>query len=751
MSLDLSKLNDEQIKPVLDTEGAVLVTAGAGSGKTRLLTHRIAHLIEDLGVKPYNILAITFTNKAANEMRERLISMLGDKAGDIWVFTFHALCIRILRRFIKNLGGYSANFSIYGEQEKEHCIKRILKEMPVDDDIAKITIASISDAKTYGLTPDEYRKANSWREYIDVIAKVYFEYEKELKKCNALDFDDLLNKALYLLKHDDEAREYFQEKFRYIHVDEFQDTNTVQYNLIKILGAKHGNIFVVGDEDQSIYGWRGANFANIFDFTTDYPCKVYKLEQNYRSTKKILALANKIIKNNTTRLDKELWTENADGADVQFYAARTDGEEADYVVKNIITIKKSAGLKYSDFAVLMRINSLSRTFEEKLIQYGIPHKVYGGFKFYDRKEVKDLIAYLKILGNPNDDEAIMRVINFPKRGIGDGTVKQLVNYSLVSGQTLYDVIYGIEGNGDLPSGVIKKVLPFANVLQCMSNAYKSGCSLFDLVCYIIKLIGLKEYYSEDTEENEARKNNIRELAHGIEQYEQANPGAGLDDYLQQISLYSDLDEMDEAGDCVNLATVHSAKGLEFNVVFVVGLEEGIFPVSRRNDSSSETEEERRLMYVAVTRAKQRLFLSMARSRFRFGERQDCLPSEFLKEAGFVENRGYESPYARYGRGYGDYGSYRGERAYSSYGDGYVREEVPLSGGERSAKPAAESPSRPKVDPALFKPGTKVRHKKFGEGTIVKLDTSGEAYAEVNFPGLGKLMLLLAYAPLEIVE
>ena len=751
MSLDLSKLNDEQIKPVLDTEGAVLVTAGAGSGKTRLLTHRIAHLIEDLGVKPYNILAITFTNKAANEMRERLISMLGDKAGDIWVFTFHALCIRILRRFIKNLGGYTANFSIYGEQEKEHCIKRILKEMPVDDDIAKITIASISDAKTYGLTPDEYRKANSWREYIDVIAKVYFEYEKELKKCNALDFDDLLNKALYLLKHDDEAREYFQEKFRYIHVDEFQDTNTVQYNLIKILGAKHGNIFVVGDEDQSIYGWRGANFANIFDFTTDYPCKVYKLEQNYRSTKKILALANKIIKNNTTRLDKELWTENADGADVQFYAARTDGEEADYVVKNIITIKKSAGLKYSDFAVLMRINSLSRTFEEKLIQYGIPHKVYGGFKFYDRKEVKDLIAYLKILGNPNDDEAIMRVINFPKRGIGDGTVKQLVNYSLVSGQTLYDVIYGIEGNGDLPSGVIKKVLPFANVLQCMSNAYKSGCSLFDLVCYIIKLIGLKEYYSEDTEENEARKNNIRELAHGIEQYEQANPGAGLDDYLQQISLYSDLDEMDEAGDCVNLATVHSAKGLEFNVVFVVGLEEGIFPVSRRNDSSSETEEERRLMYVAVTRAKQRLFLSMAKSRFRFGERQDCLPSEFLKEAGFVENRGYESPYARYGRGYGDYGSYRGERAYSSYGDGYVREEVPLSGGERSAKPAAESPSRPKVDPALFKPGTKVRHKKFGEGTIVKLDTSGEAYAEVDFPGLGKLMLLLAYAPLEIVE
>lgn len=284
----------------------------------------------------------------------------------------------------------------------------------------------------------------------------------------------------------------------------------------------------------------------------------------------------------------------------------------------------------------------------------------------------------------------------------------------------------------------------------MQNAYDSGCSLFDLVCYIIKLVGLKEYYAEDTEENEARKNNIRELAHGIEQYEEANPGAGLADYLQQISLYSDLDEMDEAGDCVNLATVHSAKGLEFNVVFVVGLEEGIFPVSRKNDSSSETEEERRLMYVAVTRAKQRLFLSMARSRFRFGERQDCLPSEFLKEAGFAdsvrENNGY-----RYGGGYGNYGYYRGERAYYSYGDGYTKEEVPLPSATQTVKSSSQSQSRPKVDPALYKPGTKVRHKKFGEGTVVKLDTSGEAYAEVDFPGLGKLMLLLAYAPLEIVE
>ena len=744
MSFDLSTLNPQQMAPVLETEGAVLVTAGAGSGKTRLLTHRIGHLIEDLYVKPYNILAITFTNKAADEMRVRLDAMLGEKASGLWVFTFHSLCVRILRKFIKNLGGYSSNFSIYGEQEKEHCVKRILKEMKLDDDILKLTLASISDAKNIGMSPDEYLKANSWREYIDVICKVYFEYEAELKKCNALDYDDLLNKAYRLLKTDDEAREYYQDKFRYIHVDEFQDTNTVQYNIVKILGAKHKNIFVVGDEDQSIYGWRGANFANIFDFTNEPGCKVFKLEQNYRSTKKILELANKIIKNNTGRLDKKLWTDNSSGTEVQYYEARSDGDEADFVVRTILSLKKSCGYGFSDFAVLMRINSLSRAFEERLIQYGIPHKLYGGFKFYDRKEIKDLLAYLKILGNHNDDEAIMRVINFPKRGIGDGTVGQLKNYALLKGISLYDTICGLESNEELPAAVIKKVLPFTNVLKCMENAGASGISLFDLVCYIIKIIGLREYYGDGSEENESRKNNIRELAHGIEQFEQNNPGAGLDDYLQQISLYSDLDEMDGAGDSVNLATIHSAKGLEFKVVFVVGLEEGIFPDSRRAESTSEMEEERRLMYVAVTRARERLYLSMAKSRFRFGTRQDCMPSAFLKEGGFAdENR--QSAYASYS---GRYDSYRGARSYASYGEGYNKEEIPVA----SFAPAApKEPERPKIDLTLFKPGTRVRHKKFGEGTVVKLESKGEPYAEVNFPGLGKLMLLLAYAPLEILE
>ena len=757
MSFSLNSLNEEQLKPVMQTEGAVLVTAGAGSGKTRLLTHRIAHIIEDLGVPPYNVLAITFTNKAANEMRERLNGMMDEDAADIWVFTFHALCVRILRKFIKNLGGYTSSFSIYGEQEKEHCVKRILKGMQLEEDMTKLVIASISDAKNMGMGPDEYAKVCSWRENIDVIAKAYFEYEKELRKSNSLDYDDLLNKALYLLKTNDEARDYYQNKFRYIHVDEFQDTNKVQYDIVKILAAKHGNVFVVGDEDQSIYGWRGANFANIFDFQKDFPnVKTYKLEQNYRSTKNILALANKIIANNTERLDKKLWTENADGADVKYYAARSDGDEADFVVQTIHNLKKTYNYKLSDFAILMRINALSRTFEERFMLYGVPHKIYGGFKFYERKEVKDILAYLKIIGNHNDNEAIARVINFPKRGIGDGTVQQLLNYANVNGTTLYDVIFGLDKNEDLPAGVIKKVLPFTNVLQCIDNAYnayKSGGTLFDLTCYIIRAGGFREFYAENTEENEARKNNIRELAHGIEQFEQANPSAGLDEYLQQISLYSDLDEMDEAGDCVNIATIHSAKGLEFKVVFVVGLEDGIFPDSRKAESKGEMEEERRLMYVAVTRAKERLYLTRAKSRFRFGERKDAMPSEFLRESGFEDEKPKESAYSHYS---GRYDSYRGERSYSSYGDSYNREEVPVYSSQPKEKKTVTTKitapeKKPQKDLSKFGAGCKVRHKKFGEGTVVSLDASGEPYVEVEFNGIGKLKLLLAYAPLEPIE
>ena len=753
MSFSLNSLNEEQYNAVTQTEGAVLVTAGAGSGKTRVLTTRIAHILCELNVKPYEVLAITFTNKAANEMRSRLYEM-GAPAKDVWGFTFHGFCLKILRKFIDKLPNYNSNFSIFAEQEREHCIKRIIKELDLDDQEIKNLIYNISRAKSWGIEPFDFKTQYNYIDNVDTVACVYEAYNKELQKQNALDFDDLLIKALYLLKNDEEVRTYYQTKFKYIHVDEFQDTNSVQYEMLKIIAAKNKNIFVVGDEDQSIYSWRGAVINILSDFINTYNPRIYKLEQNYRSTKKILALANKIIANNTERLDKRLWTENADGVDVKYYAARSDGDEADFVVQTIYNLKKTYNYKLSDFAILMRINALSRTFEERFMQYGVPHKLYGGFKFYERKEVKDILAYLKIIGNHNDNEAIARVINFPKRGIGDGTVQQLMNYAEVNGKSLYDVIFTLDKNEDLPTGVIKKVLPFTNVLQCIDNAYKTGCSLFDLTCYIIRAGGFKEFYAENTEDNEARKNNIRELAHGIEQFEQANPTAGLDEYLQQISLYSDLDEMDEAGDCVSIATIHSAKGLEFKVVFVVGLEDGIFPDSRRAEDKPEKEEERRLMYVAITRAKERLYLTRAKSRFRFGERKEAMPSEFLREAGFEDEKPKESAYSHYS---GRYDSYRGERSYSSYGSSYDSEEVPVYTPQPkvNTKPVVTKitapEKKPQKDLSKFATGCRVKHKKFGVGTVVNLDTSGEPFAEVEFDGIGRLKLLLAYAPLEPLE
>ncbi len=761
MGFDLSTLNDEQIKPVLDTEGAVLVTAGAGSGKTRLLTHRIAHLIEDLGVKPWNILAITFTNKAAREMRERLEKMLDERsASQLHVYTFHALCLRILRRYVHLLGqGYNDRFSVYGETEKEHCIKRILKDLDEDADNIKMIIGAISDAKNQGMSPDEYAKANSWKDGIELVSKVYSEYETELARCNAFDFDDLLNKTYLLLKNQAEAREFYQDKLRYIHVDEFQDTNKIQYNIVRILGAKYGNVFAVGDEDQSIYGWRGANFKNIFDFTRDYsPCKVYKLEQNYRSTSKILELANRIIKNNTTRLEKRLWTKNGDGENVVCYAAKSDGEEADFVVRMIYSLVKTGNYHFSDFAILMRINALSRSFEERFLQYGIPHRLYGGFKFYDRKEIKDMLAYLKVVGNHSDEDAILRIINFPRRGIGEGTIGQLVNYAHITGQRLYDVIIKLDENEDLPNGVIRKTLPFTNVLKCMENAAMETGSIYELIRYIIKLIDLKAYYADDTEENESRKNNVRELMASIKQFEEANETATLDDYLQKIALYSDLDEMDGSDDCVSIATVHSAKGLEFKTVFVVGLEDGIFPSSYRAEGEDDVEEERRLMYVAITRAMERLYLTYAQSRFRFGRREDCLPSPFLEEGGFksAPREPMASSYRNYS---GRYDFYRGARSYSSSDSAYEREEEPLySGGNNQIKsnvaspPArATAPQATKKDASKFSVGTRVKHAKFGVGTVTRLEQKDRVYIEVNFEKAGKMMLLLDYAPLEALN
>ena len=730
----LNELNDEQIKPVLDTEGAVLVTAGAGSVKTRLLTHRIAYLVQEKGVRPYHILAITFTNKAANEMRERLSKMLPDAVDGMLIATFHSMCVRILRQFIDRIG-YARNFSIYGEDEKEKIVKSSIKAHEYEaDELYKKAMWAISDAKNAGLSPQDYKKQNDYYDYIDEICVLYEEYQKELQKNNALDYDDLLLVTYKLLNDNAEAREYCQDKFRYIHVDEFQDTNTIQYDLVRLMAQKHGNIFAVGDEDQSIYGWRGADFRNIFNFTNDFPsCRVYKLEQNYRSTQNILAAANKLIKHNSSRLDKTLWTGNGEGEPIQFLKANSEQEEAAGVVGSMIGLVRSGQYKFSDIAILMRLNALSRSFEEKLMQYGIPHKVFGGFKFFERKEVKDLLAYLKLLGNPDDDEAFARIVNFPKRGIGDGTVAQLRAYGAVTGKSLTEIVLTIEQNEELPLAVVKKLRGFSQLLKSLYEKKNNG-SLTDLMLYLVSALELNVLFGGDTEESRNRLLHVEELVASVKQFEEGNEGAELSDYLQMVSLYADTDEMDD-GNYVSLATVHSAKGLEFKVVYIVGMEESIFPIIRM-DAKEDEQEERRLFYVAITRARERLFVTYAASRFLYGQRKQMFASRFLKEAGIApETPRYTQPYASYG--------------------GETKRYTAATTSAPSAPPlrqkGVQAPQKQSGDHSGFTAGARVAHPKFGEGTVVSVNEErGGMYAQVAFEKVGKITLALDYAPLKLL-
>ena len=757
MKFDLSTLNPEQLKPVLDTEGAVLVTAGAGSGKTRLLTHRIAYIIDRGMAARYNILAITFTNKAAGEMKERLCDMV-ENADDIWIFTFHALCVRILRRYIGFFPGFTPNFSIYGENEKNNCIKRILRELAdkgkikAAADFEKIAAAAVSKAKEAGLTPDDYLAINKFARNIDVIYDVYKRYEQIKMQSNALDYDDLLLYARDLLNGCDEAREYYCNKFRYIHIDEFQDTNAVQYEIASILAGKWGNIFAVGDEDQSIYGWRGADYRNIFNFQRDFNCKIYKLEQNYRSTQNILDVANKVIANNTERLEKVLWTANARGSQVDCHCAENEREEVNYVVRRISRLMSEEGYSYGDFAVLMRVNSLSRPFEEAFLSYNVPYRVYGGFKFYERKEIKDVLAYLKLMVNPSDNEALLRIINFPRRGIGEATAAQLVNYAQVTGKSLFDAVTGSDKDDDLPPKLVKKLANLSETLKCFKNAYESlfaaqrvaGAGVAELGKYIVKVLNLKEYYGGDDEDDVNRRMNVKELLNGMEEFDRTNGGTP-DEYLQSISLYSDTDE--ESGDGITVSTVHSAKGLEFKTVFIVGAEEGIFPSTMAIDEGG-IEEERRLMYVAITRAMENLIITYTRSRFRFNQISANMPSRFLTEAGFnVSGAGAaERKKAEYSRYYADGAAY--DYRAGRYGGGYAQSDF-----YGRSEPASErGVPAAKKDFSRFKPGVRVCHAKFGEGEIVSLDGDGEGLcARVAFDKCGTLNLMLMYAPLEIKE
>jgi DNA helicase-2/ATP-dependent DNA helicase PcrA len=630
-------LNEQQKQGVFTTEGPVLLLAGAGSGKTRVLTHRTAYLIEEKGVNPYNIMAITFTNKAAGEMRERIDDMVGYGSESIWVTTFHSTCVRILRRHIDRIG-YDTNFTIYDADDSKTLMKDICKRLNIDTKIYKerALLAAISSAKDELISPTEFAlRATGAGDYAKRRqAEVYREYQETLRKNNALDFDDLIVKTVELLKTDPEVLNYYQERFRYIMVDEYQDTNTAQFELIRLLAGKYHNLCVVGDDDQSIYKFRGANIYNILNFEKHYPdATVIKLEQNYRSTQNILDAANAVIANNVGRKRKTLWTANDAGSKIDFEQLDTAYEEADYVARDIVQGVRSGKYHYGDYAVLYRTNAQSRLFEERFIVSNIPYKIVGGVNFYSRKEVKDILAYLKTIDNANDDLAVRRIINVPKRGIGATTLLRVSDYAEAYDIRFYDALKRAE---EIPSvgKAATKIRPFVTFIQTMRSKMPY-LSISELVKEIIEETGyVKELEAEGTDEAQARIENIDELLSKVVAYEEGEESPTLSGFLEEVALVADIDNLEEGNDYVVLMTLHSAKGLEFPKVFLAGMEDGLFPsyMSIVSDNSTEElEEERRLAYVGITRAMQELTITSARTRMIRGETQYNKISRFVKE------------------------------------------------------------------------------------------------------------------------
>lgn len=754
----LKNLNEEQLKPVCDTEGAVLVLAGAGSGKTRVLTSRIAYILREEKATLSEILAITFTNKAAGEMKERLQRMLGEDAGESkWICTIHSMCVKILRQFAEK-AGLKPNFSIYSETERANVIKKAFQELDFDDEkLLKSAKYHVGNAKMLGLDPEEYGKKYARERGMDDIVVIYEKYNKHLRENNALDFDDLLIETLRLLKRDEETREYLSDKFRYVLVDEFQDTNAVQYQIIKLLSSKHGNLFVVGDDDQSIYGWRGAEIDNILKFDEDYPnAKIYKLERNYRSTKSILKLANCIIKNNLQRRGKELWTEAGEGDKPVYYQAEEEAGEALYTAR-AITDAVARGKKYSDFAVLMRINALTRSYEQEFTKYGIPYKVFGGFRFFERKEIKDILAYLRIISNPYDSEAVERIINVPKRGIGGRTVQVMYDYAQSTGLTLYDAAVDCE-ELPLPRGTKDKIKDFADLIKgLIISAVETPVA--QLVRDVLNKTDIRSAYDDGTDDGDSKLANIDEFIASVDDFSRLNPTATLDEYLNQVTLSSDLDEMDDS-DYVTLATIHAVKGLEFPTVFISGLEDGIMPSSRLSEDGRSEEEERRLMYVAITRAKERLYLTRSKSRYLYGHRDLTRPSRFISElASELGAVAYERPNYGYGgmkrfggtyggSSYGEkYAQSTGKALYSEYDeyDGGTQQTSSFKGFFGGAKKSESTAN----GAGKYSVGMRVRHPKFGVGMVIAVKNGGQII-NVAFDGQGIKELSASLAPLTIL-
>ena len=743
MSYDIKSLNQQQLTALKETEGAVLVTAGAGSGKTKLLTHRIAYLIQELGVSPYNILAITFTNKAAGEMRERVSDMV-EGAERIWISTFHSMCAKILRMEIENLSPYTKDFTIYSESDSEKVLKEVLTEYGISDDkLKKSVVFHLSNWKNGNQSMDEYLLTHKDEYDMKKIGQCMMSYQDKLKKNNALDFDDLLLKTVEIFKKFPEILEKYSFRFRYVLVDEFQDTNSVQYNLVKMLTSIHGNLFVVGDEDQCIYSWRGANFQNIFNIKKDFlDAKVFKLERNYRSTNEIISVANNVIKNNKSRLNKNMWTEKTGGEKPVIFEAFDERDEASFVARNIARLINE-GYTYKDFAVLMRLNALSRSFEEAFLSYNIPHRVFGGFKFYERVEIKNIIAYLRLFINPKDDISFARIINFPKRGIGDGTIAKL--QALDYDKSLLENVLSAEMKDSL---LFKKFQPFVDGYE-NAYKYKNEC-LSKFVENVLDSFKIRESYNLKDDEDLDRLLNIDQFVSSVKEYEALNPEASLGEFLESVTLSSDVDEIGGDGD-VTIATIHAVKGLEFKCVFIIGLEEGIFPISRAFDNPSDMEEERRLMYVALTRAEERLLLTHCVKRYMYGSSQYQSNSRFLKELGLMEanlsqrntdrNFGYRNKYSD--NGYNPYENANIDR----FNDFSSESSQKVFNHDNFLKKEEEKPQK---DVSNYHVGQEVEHPRYGIGQIVEISDDG-LVGDIVFEDFGKKSLMLELAPLTIIE
>ena len=733
-------LNREQKEAVLHTEGPLLILAGAGSGKTRVLTHRIAYLIDEKGVNPWNILAITFTNKAAGEMRERVDRIVGFGSESIWVSTFHSTCVRILRRYIDRLG-YGTNFTIYDTDDQKTVMKDVCKALQIDTKVYKerSLLAAISSAKDEMILPDEYELNAAGDYHKQKIAKVYREYEKQLRANNALDFDDLLVKTVQLFQTQPDVLEYYQNRFRYIMVDEYQDTNTVQFKLVSILASKYRNLCVVGDDDQSIYKFRGANIKNILNFEDVFAdARVIKLEQNYRSTETILNAANGVIRNNYGRKAKSLWTENGVGDKIQFRQFDTGFDEADYVVDDIRNHVAEGKRAYNDHAVLYRTNAQSRTFEEKFVAANIPYKIVGGVNFYARKEIKDLLAYLKTIDNGLDDLAVRRIINVPKRGIGATTIARVQENATEREVGFYEALR----TADMIPGIGKsasKLESFVALIEHFKQSAKTR-SVSELMKEILDYTGyIEELKEEGDEEAEARIENIDELLSKIAIYEESceDEMPTLSGFLEEVALVADIDSLDENSDYVVLMTLHSAKGLEFPEVYLVGMEDGLFPsyMTISAEDMEEIEEERRLCYVGITRAKENLTLTCARRRMMRGEVQYNKMSRFLKEI----------PMELLSTG----GRVLGEEDKTSKNDSYVQAKQTFHAQAfATAKPAQSFGGKTGNVPD-YDVGDRVRHMKFGEGLVTDMVQGGRDYeVTVSFDTVGVKKMFAGFAKLQ---